>query len=60
MITMLQNYKTYLVALLMGALTVMKALGTIDEETYNTLMALLASGGIATVAAKINRINKKL
>lgn len=55
---MLAGYKTYIIAILSGALTVMKALGYIDETLYNTLMALLASGGIASVAAKINRIEK--
>ena len=55
---MLQGYKTYIIAILCGVVTVAKMLGYIDDATYNTLMALLASGGIATVAAKINRLNK--
>ena len=56
MLTMLQGYKTYVVAALMGALTVLKALGYIDEATYQTLMALLGAGAVGTVAAKINRL----
>ena len=56
MISALQGYKTYLVAALMGALTVLKALGYIDEATYQTLMALLGAGAVGTVAAKINRL----
>lgn len=56
MLTMLQGYKTYVCAALMGALTVLKALGYIDDATYQTLMALLGAGAVGTVAAKINRI----
>lgn len=58
MITMLQGYKTYIVAICMAALVAAKTLGYIDEETYQRLLALLASGGVATVAAKINRLNQ--
>ena len=53
---MLSWYKTYIVAALMGALTVLKSLGYIDEQTYQTLMRLLEAGGLTTVAAKINRM----
>lgn len=56
MMTALQGYKTYLIAALMGALTVLKALGYIDDPTYQTLMALLGAGAVGTVAAKINRL----
>lgn len=57
MLAKLQGYKTYIVAALSAVLTTLKYIGKIDEATYNTLMALLASGGLATVAAKINRVN---
>lgn len=59
MVTMLAGYKTYIVAVLMGVLTVLKSLGQIDETTYNTLMALLGAGAVGTVAAKINRLGNK-
>lgn len=59
MITKLQGFKTYIVAALMGALTVLKALGYIDDATYQTLMALLGAGAVTTVAAKINRFGNK-
>lgn len=54
----LKGYKTYIVAILAAAVTVAHALGYIDDETKNTLLALLASGATATVAAKINRVQK--
>lgn len=54
---MLQGYKTYIIAVLIGALTVAKALGYIDQVTYDTLVSLLGAGALGTVAAKINRIN---
>jgi hypothetical protein len=58
MITWLQGKKTYAVAVLAAALTLLHSLGYIDDQTYQTLVALLASGGAATVAAKINRLKK--
>lgn len=57
MLTALQGYKTYLIAALTAAVTLLHALGYIDEATFQTLMALLGSGAIATVAAKVNRLN---
>ena len=53
---MLKGYKTYIVAILTAALTVAKSLGYIDDQTYQTLIALLGAGALGTVAAKINRI----
>lgn len=51
----LQGYKTYILAAVIGAATVAKALGYLDENTYNTLMGLLGAGTAATLAAKMNR-----
>lgn len=59
MITALQGYKTYIIAVLTGAVTVLYALGKIDEATRDMLLGLLGSGGLATVAAKINRYREK-
>ena len=56
MFTALQGYKSYIVAILTGVLTVAHSLGYIDDATFQTLLALLGSGAIATVAAKINRL----
>lgn len=56
-INMLAGYKTYIIAVLSAALVVVHTLGYIDEATYQNLLALLAAGGLSTVAAKINRIN---
>lgn len=53
---MFAGYKTYIVAALSAALVVVHTLGYIDEATYQSLLALLAAGGLTTVAAKINRI----
>ena len=53
---MLKGYKTYILAAAIGALTVAKALGYVDEASYNTLAALLGAGAAGTLAAKINRI----
>lgn len=57
---MLKGYKTYIVAILTAALAAAHALGYIDEQTYQSLLALLAAGGLSTVAAKINRMNNGL
>lgn len=58
--SMLKGYKTYIIAVLMGALTVLKLLGYIDEATYDTLLKLLGVGAIGTVAAKINRLKNDI
>lgn len=55
---MLQGYKTYIVAALIALLTAAHTLGYVDDETYKNLLAILAAGGTATVAAKINRLGK--
>jgi len=57
---MLAGYKTYVIAALTAIITIAHSLGYIDEETFQNLLALLAAGGTATVAAKINRVNKKV
>jgi hypothetical protein len=57
---MLAGYKTYVVAALTAVVTVAHSLGYINDSLYQTLLALLASGGIATVAAKMNRVNQDL
>lgn len=58
MLDFLKGYKTYIVAALSAVVTLLHAAGKIDDTLYQSLLALLASGGVATVAAKINRIQK--
>jgi hypothetical protein len=53
--TMLQGFKSYIVAAVAAAVTVAHMLGYIDETLFQSLMALLGSGAVATVAAKLNR-----
>lgn len=53
----LQGKKTYIVALLVGALAAGKSLGYVDDETYKMLLGLLNSLGLATLAAKMNRVD---
>jgi len=57
---MLHGYKTYIVAVLLAILAALKALGYIDEATYQALIALLGAGAVSTVAAKINRIQTEI
>ena len=53
---MLKGYKTYIVAALTAAVTLLHSLGYITTEMYQSLLALLGAGAVSTVAAKINRI----
>jgi hypothetical protein len=57
---MLKGWKTYIVAALTAVVTVTYSLGHISEEVYKALLALLGASGLATVAAKINRIDTKV
>jgi hypothetical protein len=60
MFNFLKGYKTYIIAALTAALTLLRALGYIDEATYQTLLALLGAGGLTTVAMKINDIKSNI
>jgi len=53
---MLSGYKTYIIAILLAAVTLAHSLGYINDQLYQALLALLSSGGLATVAAKMNGI----
>ena len=55
LIKFLQGYKSYIIAILIGIMAALKYLGTIDEQTFITLFALLTGGGVASLGAKINR-----
>lgn len=47
----LQGYRTYIIAALIGLLTVGHQLGYIDSTTYQTLLGVLGAGGLATLRA---------
>lgn len=57
MISWLRGKKTYIVAALAFTVNIAYMMGYISEELRNELLALLGTGAIATVAAKINRLN---
>jgi len=57
---MLKGYKTYIIAILSAAVVTAHAMGLIDTATRDLLLGLLASGAVGTVAAKINRLDKKV
>jgi len=56
----LQGKRTYIIAALAAIVTLVKYLGYIDEDLFQMLLGLLGAGGVATMAAKVNRIDKKM
>lgn len=60
MLDMLKGKKTYVMAILMAIVTGLYYTGTIDKSTYDMLMGLLSAGAVSTVAAKVNRVEKKV
>ena len=57
---MLSGYKTYVVAALIALAAIAKYLQVIDSNTADTLLMLLGATGTATLAAKVNKVDKKL
>lgn len=55
----LQGYKTYIIALAIGMLATAHKLGYLDDQSFNLILTLLGSGGLATLAAKMNRTEVK-
>lgn len=55
----LKGKKTYLIAMAIGALTALKALGFIDEATYQTILGLLGAGGLMTLRAGVTTETKR-
>lgn len=51
----LKGKKTYLVAIAIVALTGLKTLEVIDDETFKTIVALLGAGGLATMRAAVEK-----
>ena len=52
---MLEGKKTYLVALLVGVLTVVQSLGYMDMSSYQMIMGLLGAGGLASLRAGMKK-----
>lgn len=51
----LKGKKTYIIAGLIGVVTVAAALGYIGDETKITLIGLLGGGGLATLRAGVSK-----
>lgn len=50
----LAGYKTYIVAFLVGVVTVMHQLGYIDADTYGVMLGFLGAGGLAALRLGID------
>lgn len=50
---MLNGLKTYIVAALMGIATAANYMGWLTDDAYKTIMAFLASLGVATMRSAI-------
>ena len=57
---MLQGKKTYFVAVALAVVVALQNLGYITSEVAESLLLLLGAGGVATMAAKVNRLDKKM
>ena len=55
----LEGYKTYIIAFLIGSVTVAYHSGYIDEGTWQLILGILNAGGISTLAQKMNRTEAK-
>lgn len=56
----LKGKKTYILAILMAIVNGLYFSDKIDKATYDMLINLLGAGAVATVAAKVNRVNKSV
>lgn len=56
----LKGKKTYLVAFMMVIVNGLYYSGQIDKATHDMLMGLLGAGAVATVSAKINRMDDRI
>lgn len=57
---MLKGQKSYFIALAIAAVEMLYQLNYINQEVRNMILVLLGAGGTATLAAKINRVEKKV
>jgi len=51
-----RGYKTYIIAILIGVLATGHALGYVDDTSFQTFTALLASGGLMALRAGVAKI----
>ena len=51
----LTGYKTYIVAVLMGALSTAHMLGWIDDATYQAVLGLLGALGLGALRAGVTK-----
>ena len=49
MLKQIDGYKTYIIALLVGAVSALEILGYVDAETKAVLISFLLAGGLATL-----------
>lgn len=56
----LKGKKTYLVAFMMVIVHGLYYSGKIDKTSHDMLVGLLGAGAVATVSAKINRLDDKV
>jgi hypothetical protein len=54
------GYKTYIIAALIAVATAANYLGYLSNEAYQTILALLGAGGLATMRASVSKVDKKL
>ena len=58
MLQFLQGKKTYIVAVIMGIITVLEYLGKISPEARNQILNMLTALGLATLRAGVNKKSK--
>ena len=51
----MSGYKTYIIAVALGALAVVHSLGYINDQIYQALMAALGAGGLAALRAGVTK-----
>jgi len=51
----LNGKKTYLIAIAIGAVSVVHQLGWIDSAAYTTIVGLLGAGGLGTLRAGVEK-----
>lgn len=55
---MLKGYKTYIIAAIMAGLVFAHTMSWIDDSLYQTILAFLGVGSVATMSAKVNRLSQ--
>lgn len=55
----LQGWKTYISVILIIVIAILKNFEIIDSNTYDTLIALLGAGALASLRSGINKAEEK-